>query len=193
MRPAENWLSSQGFLMQIKIDECLLRPWQMDDAPALVKHANNLRISQNLHEGFPHPYTFEAADRWLTVANKFDPPRNFAIVLDGEAVGAIGFIVKEDVHRHSAEIGYWLSEAYWGRGIVTAALKAVSAYAFATFDICRLYAGIFEWNPASARVLDKAGYTYEGRLRMAITKGDRIVDELIYSLIRAPKSERPDS
>ena len=109
---------------------------------------------------------------------------NFAIVVDGVSVGAIGLVLKDDVFRRSAEIGYWLGTDYWGRGIVTEAVRAVTDYAFATFDICRVYAGVFEWNPASMRVLERAGYELEGRMRKSVTKDGETVDELIYAVIR---------
>ena len=174
----------KSFDMQIELTQCLLREWQTADAAALIRHANNRRVWQNLRDRFPHPYTAADADRWLAVADKYDPPRNFAIIVDGEAAGGISVELKDDVYRRSAEIGYWLGQPFWERGIATEAVRAVVDYAFATFDLGRLYAGVFDWNPASARVLEKAGFTLEGRLRNAVTKADRVGDELIYALAR---------
>ena len=108
----------------------------------------------------------------------------FAIVLAGELVGGIGIEPGVDVFRRSAEIGYWLGEPFWGRGLATEALRGATDYAFTTFDICRLEAGVFEWNPASARVLEKAGYTLEGRARLAVVKDGRTGDRLQYALVR---------
>jgi len=170
--------------MQIELSKSLLRPWQLADAPSLVREANNARVWENLRDAFPHPYTADDADRWLAVANKHDPPTNFAIIVEGAAVGGIGVVLKEDVYRRSAEVGYWVGERFWGRGIVSEALQAVSDYAFRTFDLVRLYAGVFGWNRASARVLEKAGFRFEARLRNAITKDGRTTDELIYALLR---------
>jgi RimJ/RimL family protein N-acetyltransferase len=170
--------------MLIELSKSVLRPWQIADAPSLVREANNRRVWENLRDAFPHPYTPDDADRWLAVANKHDPATNFAIVVEGLAVGGIGVVLKDDVYHRSAEVGYWLGESYWRRGIVSEALQAVSDYAFKTFDLARLYAGVFAWNPASARVLEKAGFTFEGRLKNAITKNGRTTDELIYALIR---------
>ncbi|MBI2826578.1 MAG: GNAT family N-acetyltransferase [Planctomycetia bacterium] len=170
--------------MRIELPQGHLRPWRLDDADALVRHANNRHIWQNLRDAFPHPYTAEDADRWLPTAVGNNPPTSFAIVIGDEPVGGIGIVPKDDVYRRSAELGYWLSEEHWGRGITTDAVRAIVDYAFATFDLCRLYAGVFDWNPASARVLEKAGFTFEARLRRAVTKDGRTADELVYALVR---------
>ena len=100
------------------------------------------------------------------------------------AVGGIGILLQEDVHRRSAEIGYWLGEDYWGRGIVTEAVRRVTDWAFENFDLCRIFAHVFAWNPASMRVLEKAGYEYEGRLRQSVTKDGQTIDQVIYAIIR---------
>lgn len=168
----------------IEIPQAVLRPWHQDDAESLVRHANNRRIWKNLRDGFPYPYTADDADRWLVAGTRSDPVQHFAIAIQAEAVGGIGLIVKDDVYRRSAEVGYWLGEEFWGRGVMTEALRAMTLYAFNTFDICRLYAGVFEYNPASARVLEKCGFTLEGRLRRAICKDGRMIDELLYALVR---------
>jgi ribosomal-protein-alanine N-acetyltransferase len=157
----------------------------MSDIDALVRHANNHKIWLNLTDRFPHPYTNADAHAWLTLraADKGNP-HNFAIEFQGEAIGAIGLEFLSDVHRMTAAIGYWLGEARWGRGFATLAVKAVTDYAFATFELRRLQATVFQWNPASARVLEKAGYTFEGRLRNSIFKDNRICDALMYGKLR---------
>src|SRR5688500_2852278 len=111
------------------------------------------------------------------------PENSFAIAVDDEAVGGIGFTVQHDVARRSAEIGYWLGEEFWGRGITTEALVAVTDYAFRHYALCRLYAHVFEWNHASARVLEKAGYEFEGRLKKSVTKNGQTIDQLMYAII----------
>jgi [ribosomal protein S5]-alanine N-acetyltransferase len=161
-----------------------LRPWRVGDEASLVAHANNRRVSRNLRDRFPFPYASADADEWIARVSAETPAQNFAMVVDGAAVGGIGLQLGTDVFRRSAEIGYWLGESYWGRGIATEALRAVSDYAFATFDICRLEAGVFEWNPASMRVLEKAGYALEGRRRRSVTKDGRTIDWLWYALVR---------
>lgn len=170
--------------MDIVLSKSTLREWRSGDEESLVRHANNRRIWRNLRDGFPHPYTFEDAVRWIHTANAATPDTNFAIVVDGSAVGAIGLLLKEDVFRRSAEIGYWLGEELWGRGIVTEAVTAMTDYAFARFDLCRIYAGVFEWNLGSMRVLEKAGYELECRLHKSVTKDGQTIDELIYAVVR---------
>lgn len=163
----------------------LLRHWKRSDADALARHANNRKIWLNLRDRFPYPYTEAEAQLWLAQQDaSIGSPRNFAIDFHGEAIGAIGLEFFSDVHRKTAEIGYWLGESMWGRGFATAAVKAVTEYAFATFDLWRLQATVFEWNPASARVLEKAGYTPEARLRNYVFKDNRMCDALMYARLR---------
>ena len=133
---------------------------------------------------FPHPYTAADAESGSRSAGAQKPATTFAIVVDGAAVGGVGIELGADVFRRSAEIGYWLGEPFWGRGIATEALRAMTEYAFAHFDICRLEAGVFEWNPASTRVLEKAGYMLEGRARLGVIKDGRTGDRLLYALVR---------
>jgi RimJ/RimL family protein N-acetyltransferase len=161
-----------------------LRPWQEGDEPALVKHGNNYRIWQNVRDRFPHPYTMKDAQLWVQVADKDSSSLNLAITLNDEAVGAIGVSFKDDVYHQTAEIGYWLGEAYWYHGLASRAVQALTEYVLAHTDICRIYAGVFEHNTASSRVLEKAGYALEARLRKSITKEGRTVDELIYARIK---------
>jgi ribosomal-protein-alanine N-acetyltransferase len=135
--------------MELRLSRSVLRQWMPGDEESLVCHANSRKIWRNLRDAFPHPYTLADARRWIQVANPALPITNFAIVVEDTAVGGIGLVLKDDVFRRSAEIGYWLGEEYWGRGIVSEAVRAVTDYAFATFDLCRIFAGVFEWNPAS--------------------------------------------
>lgn len=170
--------------MELTLSRCTLRPYRQDDEPSLVRHANNRNVSRNLRDRFPFPYTAADAREWTTRVSGQSPTANFAIVVDGEVVGGIGLEPGTDVFRRSAEVGYWLGEAFWDRGLATEALRAVTEYAFRTFDLCRLEAGVFDWNPASARVLEKAGYVLEGRARLAVTKDGRSGDRLLYALVR---------
>jgi RimJ/RimL family protein N-acetyltransferase len=170
--------------VNLTLKTCNVRSWERRDRYTIVRHANNRRVSINLRDRFPYPYTARDARSWLEVIVDHKPETNFAIAVAGEAVGGIGFDIQHDVARRSAEIGYWLGEEFWGRGIATEALTAVTDYAFANFDLCRVYAHVFDWNASSARVLEKAGYAYEGRLRKSVIKEGQTIDQLMYAMIR---------
>jgi ribosomal-protein-alanine N-acetyltransferase len=170
--------------VKLRLNTCTVRSWEWRDREAMVRHANNRNVSINLRDRFPYPYTDRDARNWLDVVVGRKPETNFAIDVAGEAVGGIGFDVQPDVGHRSAEIGYWLGEQFWGLGIATEALIAVTEHAFANYDLCRLYAHVFDWNGASARVLEKAGYAFEGRLRKSVTKDGQTIDQLMYAIIR---------
>jgi ribosomal-protein-alanine N-acetyltransferase len=161
-----------------------VRPWRKGDEASLAQHANSRSVWINLGERFPHPYTLQDAERWIGTVASQSPPTHFAIAVNGAAVGGIGFELQQDVFKRSAALGFWLGEAHWGRGIATAAVKAVTAHAFAAFDLCRLFAYVFERNSASMRVLEKAGYMCEARLRRAATKDGKTFDLYLYSMLK---------
>jgi RimJ/RimL family protein N-acetyltransferase len=171
--------------MRLSLGVCDVRSWRPGDATALVAHANNRKVWLNLRDRFPHPYTARDARSFLKSVIGARVETSFAIEVDGAAVGGIGFHVQSDVERIGAEIGYWLGEAYWGRGIATAAVRAVTEHALATPGLWRVFALPFADNRASARVLEKAGFTVEGRLRSSAIKDGRILDQLLYARIRA--------
>jgi len=170
--------------MQIDLGEWQIRSWRRSDEIALVKYGNNRKIWINVRDAFPHPYTKQDARAWIQQATQQNPETQFAVASSEEAIGGIGLILQHDVYRKSAEIGYWLGEPFWGMGIATKAVGALTEYAFAQFDLARLFATVFEWNPASARVLEKAGYRCEGRLRKSVTKDGKTIDEFLYSITR---------
>ncbi|MBC8085258.1 MAG: GNAT family N-acetyltransferase [Hymenobacter sp.] len=161
-----------------------LRPWRPSDAAALAEHANDQRVALNLRDTFPHPYTRQDAEFYLSLVADQQRDLHLAFEVDEVAVGSVGVHFKTDVRRRSAEIGYWLGPAYWGRGLMTAAVRLVAGHVFAHFDVCRLYAVVFETNPASARVLEKAGFELEGVLRKSVLKDDRMLDSRLYALVR---------
>ncbi len=171
--------------MEIDLGICRLRSWRQSDLASLVRHANNRRIWLNLRDMFPSPYTDEAGRLWLAHATTASPETNFAIEVERAAVGGIGFIPGRDVERISAEVGYWLGESYWGRGIATAAVGALTDFAFANFDLHRMFALPFAENHASRRVLEKAGYTLEAILRTSAVKDGRIRDQALYGRTRS--------
>ncbi len=179
--PSSSLMRQDTRSVRIVLDDLVLRPWCTDDEVSLVRHANSRNIWRNVRDHFPSPYTEQDAKLWIKIANRDTSMISLAIETAGEAVGGIGVVFKDDVYQHTAEIGYWLGEAYWNRGLTSRAVVAVSDYAFEHCDIIRLYAGVFEHNTASARVLEKAGYALEARLRKGIIKDGQVMDELIYS------------
>lgn len=170
--------------MHFTFEKFVLRKWQPGDERSLAENANNRKIWINLRDMFPHPYRMRDAREWVSQASKETPHTNFAIVIEDKAVGGVGLTLKSDINRKSAEIGYWLGEPYWNQGIATEAVKAITGYGFDHFGLCRIYAGIMEWNPASGRVLEKCGYTLEARLKKNITKVGKTMDELVYAVVR---------
>jgi [ribosomal protein S5]-alanine N-acetyltransferase len=160
-----------------------VRSWRTADVPSLVKHANNANVARQLRDRFPHPYTAADARRFIESVVSVRPLTTFAIDVDGEAVGGIGFSPGTDVERYSAEIGYWLGEPFWGRGIAPEAVRLVSQYAFDTCNVLRLFALPFADNVRSTRVLEKAGYTREAILRSSSVKSGVPRDQALYALI----------
>ncbi len=162
-----------------------IRTWLREDKDALVRYANNRNIWLNMRDLFPHPYTDEDAGRWLErCAAQGNKPTHFAIVSGEEAIGSVGFDLMEGEFRITGEIGYWIAEPFWGKGIATFALRQATEKAFESFPVERLEAAVFSWNPASERVLEKAGYHMEARLKRSIIKDGRIGDALIYARLR---------
>lgn len=169
--------------MHIQLESCDVRSFRPADARSLAVHANNRSVWLNLRDTFPHPYTDRDAREFIAFTLRQDPETHFAIAVEGQAAGAIGFRLHDDVERVSTEVGYWLGEAFWGRGIVTEALKAMTRYAFDTYGVTRVYAVPFEWNAPSQRVLEKAGYVFEGRMRRSAIKDGKIIDQLLYAYL----------
>ena len=162
---------------------CVLRPWPSGDPAPQAEHASCPDIGHNLRDGFPCPYGYEDAVRFIAHAAALEPLCRFAIVVQGEAVGSVGFVLHPNVERVSAEIGYWLGERFRGRGLMTEAVRAVTRYAIATHGLTRVFAVPYEWNPASFRVLEKAGFTCEGRMRRSAIKDGRVIDQLLYAYV----------
>ncbi|HXM83077.1 MAG TPA: GNAT family N-acetyltransferase [Burkholderiales bacterium] len=166
----------------------MLREWAQSDKAALVRFANNRNVWRNLTHLFPHPYTDADADWWFSFLAKMPAPTHWAIEVDGLAVGGIGVHLREGIFAKSAAFGYWLGEPYWGRGIMTEAVRAVSPYAMRRFGLIRLESPVFEWNPASMRVLEKCGFIREAVLRSSALKDGKIIDQVIYALIEGARS-----
>jgi RimJ/RimL family protein N-acetyltransferase len=167
--------------MQIITPGAVLRDWALGDARSLVRHANNLRVAGTMRDAFPSPYTIDDAHRFITrTADPGNTNLFLAIDVGGEACGGIGIHPLSDVCRRTAEIGYWLTEPLWGRGIATGAVRALVPVAFERYDITRIQAGIFANNPASMRVLEKCGFVREAVHQDSITKNGVTMDEMLY-------------
>lgn len=162
----------------------LIRSFEPTDQGAMVKYANNRKVWLGLRDMFPHPYTGDDAIAWLKRVAADDLETHYAIATSAELIGGIGMTIKTDIHRRSAELGYWLGEPFWGKGVATRAVTQFTEYAFSSFDITRLYAEVFSNNTASIRVLEKVGYVYEGCQRKHVIKDGKLLDMLIYAVIR---------
>jgi [ribosomal protein S5]-alanine N-acetyltransferase len=167
--------------MRLTLKTCIIRPWASTDVAALRRHANNRKVSMHLRDRFPFPYEEQHAATFLSWVTRQPSPTVWAIEVSGEAAGGIGLELHSDVERVSAEIGYWLGETLWGRGIVTEALAAVTREVFGRYEITRLYAVPFADHPASIRVLEKAGYVKEGRMKQSAIKDGKIRDQVLYA------------
>ena len=141
--------------MKLRCAQCLVRDWTRADRESLLKNANNRNIWRNLGDRFPHPYTESDAERWFSYLQDMAVPTHWAIEIDGCAVGGVGVDLGELELVKTGRFGYWLGESYWGRGVMTDVVGATSDFAMRNFDLVRLEAPVFEWNPASMRVLEK--------------------------------------
>jgi RimJ/RimL family protein N-acetyltransferase len=165
-------------------DGLRVRLWRRDDLDALLLHANNPKIAANLRDQFPHPYTRRDGIDYLNHVRAMDVPMSLAMEYDSEAIGGIGFKLGVDIARLSVEMGYWLAEPHWGRGLTTRAVIAASEWAFATYGVVRIFATTFSHNVASMRVLEKSGFEREGILRRSAIKNGVILDQVLYAKVR---------
>jgi RimJ/RimL family protein N-acetyltransferase len=171
--------------MEIFSEGIVLRPWAISDASNLAIVANNKKIAENVRDGFPFPYSVRDAQDWLNIILPENyPPRFFAIISDRQLVGSIGIITKTDIYRKNLEIGFFISEDFWGKGFATKAIKAATSYAFRDFDIVRVYAETFSDNIGSQKALQKAGFKLEATLKKNIVKNEVIKDSCIYSVLK---------
>ena len=162
---------------------CRLRRWRREDAESLARHADDLGVWRNLRDAFPHPYTLEDAHGFLGLTVDLEEPHNLAIEVEGQAAGGIGVKRLEDVERVGAEIGYWLGRAFWGRGVVSEAVALATPFFLAQFELTRVFALPFARNAPSVRVLEKAGYELEGRMRKSAIKEGELQDQLLFAWV----------
>ena len=167
--------------MQVSLERCAIREWRLNDAPSLTRHANNRRVWLGLRDLFPHPYAIENAHEFLRQATAEKPTTKFCIDIESAAAGGIGIRIGEDVHRYVGQLGYWLGEEFWGRGIMTEAVSEFVNYCFKKFPLHRIYAEAYANNLASAHVLEKAGFVLEGRLRKNVVKDGKVLDSLLFA------------
>lgn len=163
---------------------CRLRPLRAEDAPALARHANNAKVAAYLRDRFPHPYSARDAEYFFDHVSGTREECVAAIAVQGETVGTIGLQFRTDIERCSAELGYWIGEQFWGRGIATAAVQGFTAWAMPRFHLTRIYAEVFTANAASAHVLEKSGFVRVGVLRKAAIKRGVHHDYILYDLVR---------
>ena len=170
--------------MLLDLRDLRIRDWRKDDLDALLRYANNPKIAANLRDQFPHPYTRRAGIEYLNYVRSTNPALAFALEFGGEAIGGIGFKQGSDISRLSIEMGYWLGEPFWGRGLTTRAVTAASDWAFGNYKVVRIFATTFAHNVASMRVLEKAGFEREGILRRSAIKNGEILDQVMYAKVR---------
>ena len=166
--------------------KCRIRKWELSDAKDLAAALSNKKVQDNLRDGLPYPYTEQDGKEFISAMLSADENETFAfaITVDNMVIGSIGIFRQGNIHRQTAELGYYIAEEYWGKGIMTEAVKQICKYVFAKSDIIRIYAEPFAYNIASCRVLEKAGFQYEGTLRSNAVKNGKVIDMKMYSLLK---------
>lgn len=171
--------------------DCRIRKWELADAGDLAVALSNKKVQDNLRDGLPYPYTEQDAKNFISEMLSADENETFAfaIAVDNIAIGSIGVFRQNNIHRQTAELGYYIAESYWGKGIVTEAVRQICEYVFSQSDIIRIYAEPFAYNIASCRALEKAGFQYEGTLRSNAVKNGKVIDMKMYSLLKEEVEE----
>ena len=166
--------------------KCRIRKWELSDAKDLAAALSNKKVQDNLRDGLPYPYTEQDGKEFISAMLSADENETFAfaIIVDDMVIGSIGIFRQDNIHRQTAELGYYIAEEYWGKGIMTEAVKQICEYVFANSDIIRIYAEPFAYNIASCRALEKVGFQYEGTLRSNAVKNGKVIDMKMYSLLK---------
>ena len=160
--------------------EVILRELHLSDISQLAKLANNKNIWDNLRNVFPYPYSEGDAESFINRVTEEKPRQNFGIEYNGILCGVIGLAIQKDIYRKSAEIGYWIGEPFWGKGIASKAIELMTIYGFSDLQLNRIFAGVFESNKASMKALEYNGYKKEAVFKKAVFKNDNVVDEHRY-------------
>ncbi len=162
-----------------------LRPWQANDLEPLVKLADNKRIYDQVRDLFPHPYTIDDGKYWLSVNVGVTPVINFVIEVDGQFAGSIGMVPQTDVYRSNMEIGYWLGEPFWGRGITSKAVELIVNLIWHQYpEVYRIYANTYEHNEASKKALLKNAFELECVHKKGVIKNGQLIDEYVWVKFR---------
>lgn len=161
----------------------VVRAWRREDRASLLRHADNPNVARYLSLRFPNPYTPADADAWFDFLETQDDPEGWAIEVDGQAVGGIGLRRGAAEFVHSAELGYWLGEAYWRRGIVAAAVQVALPFAVARWNLARVTAYVHPRNLGSVHVLESAGFVREGLVRARAIRDGDAHDHLMYGRV----------
>ena len=171
--------------------KCRIRKWELSDAKDLAAALSNRKVQDNLRDGLPYPYTEQDGKEFISAMLSADESETFAfaITVDNMVIGSISIFRQGNIHRQTAELGYYIAEEYWGKGIMTEAVKQICEYVFANSDIIRIYAEPFAYNIASCRALEKAGFQYEGTLRSNAVKNGKVIDMKMYSLLKEEINE----
>ena len=166
--------------------ECQLRKWRAEDTANLAAALNNRNILKNLRDGLPYPYTKKDADDFIAAMLGADADETyaFAIAVEDNVIGSIGAFRKDNIHRCTAEMGYYIAEPFWGKGLGTSAIQLMCRYLFGHTDLIRIFAEPFAYNLASCRILEKNGFICEGTLRSNAVKDGKILDMRMYSLLK---------
>jgi RimJ/RimL family protein N-acetyltransferase len=171
-------------ILQTRLSEIILRPYTLEDAPSLSQIANNRNIWLGVKDSFPHPYTEENALDFFNMLENYKGHHVFAIIYKGKLAGSVGLHSQEDIYKHSVELGYFIAEPFWGKGIATVAVDRMLQYGFENLHLHRIFASVFERNVASMRVLEKCGFQKEGIKKDGVIKDGKIMNEHFYGLTK---------
>jgi len=168
-------------MIELKSGNISLRKFIFSDKERIAELINNKKIWDNLRDLIPFPYTIEDAEDFISICEGENPPMTFAIEYSGELTGVIGLVKQTDIYKRTAEIGYWIGEPFWGKGIATKAVKLIVNYGFNDLRLVRIFTGVFDYNIASQRVLSKVGFKLEGIFENSVVKNGEICDEYRYA------------